>query len=96
MAKIPKFKSKEEMAQFWETNDFTDYADDTVECDDTFKRPNLKATTLRLDPLMVKKLKAMARKKGLSYNAYARVLLMKAFKEELAELRDSLKQRPAI
>ena len=37
--KIPDFQDKEELARFWDTHDFTDYAGDTEECDDTFKRP---------------------------------------------------------
>jgi hypothetical protein len=29
MAKIPKFKTLEEAAEFWDTHDFEDYVDDT-------------------------------------------------------------------
>ena len=89
--KIPKFKKKEDIAEFWDSHDFTDFVKDTEECDDTFVRPILKPTSLRLDPLMLKKIKALARKKGLAYNAYIRILLAKAFNEEIEELLRPLK-----
>ena len=35
MGKIPDFKDDEELAESWDTHDFTGYAGDTEECDDT-------------------------------------------------------------
>ena len=37
--RIPNFKTDEEVAEFWETHDFTDYLDDTEEVDIKFVAP---------------------------------------------------------
>ena len=41
MKRIPKFKTDEEAAKFWETHSFKDYHKDTKDADMIFaKRPN--------------------------------------------------------
>jgi predicted DNA binding CopG/RHH family protein len=83
MAKIPEFKSKKEERDFWATHSSADYWDDMEECDDTFKRPKLKSVSLKLDPSMLEKIKVIAHKRGLSYNALIRYLLSKGIEKEL-------------
>ncbi len=83
MAKIPEFKTKEEERKFWASHSSADYWDDTEECDDTFKRPKLKSVSLKLDPAMLEKIKVIAHKRGLSYNALIRYLLSKGIEKEL-------------
>ena len=39
--------------------------------------------TLKFDPLVLKKLKMLARKRGVSYNAYIRLLLAKGVEKEV-------------
>ena len=39
--------------------------------------------TLIFDPLVLKKIKMLARKRGLSYNAYIRYLLSKSVDDEI-------------
>jgi Ribbon-helix-helix protein, copG family./Protein of unknown function (DUF3680). len=86
MAKIPKFKSEKEEREFWDTHSSADYWDDMEECDDTFKRPKLKSVSLKIDPQMLEKIKAIARKRGLSYNALIRDLISKGLERELKML----------
>ena len=85
MAKIPEFKGEKEEREFWATHSSADYWDDMEECSDTFKRPKLKSVSLKLDPHTLEKIKVVARKRGLSYNALIRYLLSKGLEKELKE-----------
>ena len=73
--KLPDFKTEEEELKFWKKHSISNYWEDLKESDDTFKRPKLKPVTIKFDPLVLKKIKMLARKRGISYNAYIRYLL---------------------
>ncbi len=77
MSKIPQFKTKKEEREFWASHSSADYWDDMQTCDDTFKRAKLKSVSLKLDPGLLERLKVIAHKRGLSYNALIRYLLKK-------------------
>ena len=80
MKKIPKFKTNEEAARFWETHSFQDYYKDAKEAGIKFiKRPK-KIVALRLDPDDIKSVEKIAEHKGLSYTALLRMWI----KEHLA------------
>lgn len=64
MKNLPDFKTEGDEIKFWEKHSIADYWDDLVECDDTFKRPKLRPATLKFDPIILKKIKMLARKKG--------------------------------
>ena len=81
--KMPDFTSEEEEIKFWEKHSIGDYWEDLTECSDTFKRPKLKPVTLKLDPLVLQKVKMLAKKRGLSYGAYIRYLLAKSIEDEM-------------
>ena len=81
--KLPDIKNKKDEGQFWETHSIADYWEDLKETGDTFKRPTLTPVTIRFDPLVLKKIKMLAKKRGLSYNAYTRYLLAKSVEREL-------------
>ena len=81
--KIPHFKTEEEERKFWDGHSIADYWDDLSESDDTFKRPKLTPVTLKFDPLVLKKIKMLARKRGISYNAYIRYLLAKSIEDDM-------------
>jgi predicted DNA binding CopG/RHH family protein len=83
MKKLPKFKTQEEEITFWEKHSIAEYWDELKESSDTFKRPKLMPVTLKFDPLVLKKLKMLARKRGVSYNAYIRLLLAKSVEKEI-------------
>ena len=86
MSKIPEFKSKEEEREFWATHSSADYWDDLEECDDTFKRPKLKSISLKLDPNLLERIRVVAHKRGLSYNAMIRYILSKGIDQEIKQL----------
>jgi hypothetical protein len=50
MKKIPKFKTDEEAAKFWETHSFKNYYIDTKEAGIRFVRKPKKTVAVRLDP----------------------------------------------
>jgi predicted DNA binding CopG/RHH family protein len=81
MKKIPKFKSEEEAARFWETHSFEDFQEDTKEAEIGFVKKPKKTVALRLDPADIKTVEAIAKKKGLSYTALLRMWI----KEHLAK-----------
>jgi predicted DNA binding CopG/RHH family protein len=86
MSKIPEFKTKKEEREFWGTHSSADYWDDMEECDDTFKKPKLKSISLKLDPGLLKRIRIIAHKRGLSYNAMIRYLLSKGIEREIKEI----------
>ena len=75
MKKIPEFKSNKEEREFWATHSSADYWDDMKKSDDKFKRTKLKPISLKLDPNLLERIRVVAQKRGLSYNAMIRYLL---------------------
>ena len=86
MPKIPEFKTKKEEREFWATHSSADYWDDMEESRDTFKRPKLKSISLKLDPGLLERIRVVAHKRGLSYNAMMRYLLSKGIEREIREI----------
>jgi predicted DNA binding CopG/RHH family protein len=83
MKTLPEFKAREEEIEFWENRSIANYWDELEESRDMFKRPKLKPVTLKFDPLVLKKIKMLANKRGVSYNAYIRYLLAKSVEKEM-------------
>jgi len=83
MNKLPNFKTPEEEIGFWETRSIANYWDELEESRDVFKRPKLTPVTLKFDPLVLKKIKMLASKRGISYNAYIRYLVAKSVEKEM-------------
>ncbi len=81
--KLPDFKTEEEEMKFWERHSVGDYWEDLSESNDIFKRPKLKPVTLKFDPLVLQKVKMLAKKRGVSYSAYIRYLLAKSIEDEM-------------
>ena len=87
--RLPDFKTEEDEINFWEKHSISDYWNDLSESDDRFKRPKLTPVTLKFDPLVLKKIKMLAKKRGLSYNAYIRYLLAKSIEEDMPHKKTS-------
>ena len=82
--KLPDFKTEEEEINYWGKHSIADYWEELKEAEDTFKRLKLKPVTLKFDPIVLKKIKMLAKKRGLSYSAYIRYLLSKGVEDEIA------------
>ncbi len=64
MKKIPRFKTAEEAAKFWEAHSFQDYYDDTKEAGMKFVKRPKKTVTLRLHKDDTKSEAKIAERKG--------------------------------
>ena len=77
-SKIPKFKSIEEEARFWDTHSFTDFEDETEDVEIIWEvdKPRDETLVLRVQKGFKDRLKRTARKKGLNVSTLARMWLM--------------------
>lgn len=83
MATVPKMKTDEEIAEFWDTHSLADYDEDLEVVENLeFVKPEKQIVSVRLDRKDIKTLKTIARKKGLGHSTLARILI----KEKLNEL----------
>lgn len=74
-SKIPNFKSYEEEAKFWDTHDFTEFADELEDVDLVVQLNQPKETTLilRLQKKLKDRLVMVAKAKGVRVSALARM-----------------------
>jgi predicted DNA binding CopG/RHH family protein len=93
MMKLPEFKTEAQERKFWEEHSIADYWKDLRESDDYFERPKLTPVTVKFDPLVLKKIKMLARKRGIPYNAYIRYLLARSVEDEIGFKLSNNKQR---
>jgi predicted DNA binding CopG/RHH family protein len=82
MRKIPKFKTDEETARFWETHSFEEYHRDTKETEIKFIRKPKKTIAIRLDPDDIKSVETIAQRKGLSYTSLLRMWIKEHLSKE--------------
>lgn len=97
MKEIPKFKSEEEEARFWDTHSPLDYPNEFVEVEEPFKfAPALlreaakrregkkRSLTLRMGQLQIDLAKVIAKYKGLGYQTLMRMWVVEGIHKELA------------
>jgi len=75
--RIPKFKSIEEEAKFWDTHSFADYWDEFKPVDIAIElsKPKEETLVLRVNKDIKKKLEQVAKNKGIAVSTLARILL---------------------
>ncbi|HUU38707.1 MAG TPA: CopG family antitoxin [Candidatus Desulfaltia sp.] len=86
MKKIPKFKTKEEVARYWETHSFQDYHKDTNDAEIAFVKKPKKTVAIRLDPDDIKSVEKIAERKGLSYTSLLRMWIKEHLSREAKRL----------
>ncbi len=65
MAKIPRFSTLEAAAKFWDTHDFEDYLEDTEPVTVRVKiTRGTKTLTVPLDSMVLRRIQALAAKRG--------------------------------
>lgn len=76
-SRIPKFKSIEEEAKFWDTHSFADYWDEfkPVDLAVELSKPKEETLVLRVTKEVKNKLEEKARDKGITTSTLARILL---------------------
>jgi predicted DNA binding CopG/RHH family protein len=82
MKKIPKFKTDEKAARFWETHSFESYHRDTKQAEIKFARKPKKTVAVRLDPDDIKSIERIAERKGLSYTSLLRMWIKEHLEKE--------------
>jgi predicted DNA binding CopG/RHH family protein len=88
MGKIPRFKSDQEAAQFWDTHSLTEFEDDLeLVREKVFVKREKQVMTIRVDKKLVNAMKAIAREKGINYSTLARMWLIERLKKEIQEIK---------
>ena len=83
--KVPKFKTYEEEAHFWDTHNVTDFEDETENVDIVFElsKPRNETLMVRIQKDFKEKLEKVARRKGLNVSTLARMWLMEKLQTHL-------------
>ena len=87
MAKLPKFKTEEEFADFIDAHDTAEYWDqfqDVPGVEISVSRPLEGAESLELYPDLLDRIKGVAERKGVPYQVLIRQWLREKLKEELS------------
>jgi predicted DNA binding CopG/RHH family protein len=85
MKKIPKLRTDEEAARFWEAHSFEDYHKDTKEAEIRFVKKPKKTIAIRLDPEDIKSVEKIAERKGLSYTSLLRMWIKECLADEIRD-----------
>jgi predicted DNA binding CopG/RHH family protein len=80
--KIPRFKTEEEAAAFWETHSFADYIDSTEEVEVEYERPERQHISMRIEKQAISEIKEIAREKGMGYQTLMRSWIMERLADE--------------
>jgi hypothetical protein len=80
--KVPRFKSREEEAQFWETHSTTEFEDEFEEVKLKVARPLSHILAVRLDARTIDRLAELGRAKGLGPSTLARMWLLERLEQE--------------
>ena len=83
--KVPKLKTYEEEAHFWDTHNVTDFEDETENVDIVFElsKPRNETLMVRIQKDFKEKLEKVARRKGLNVSTLARMWLMEKLQTHL-------------
>jgi len=88
LKKIPKFKTKEEEIEFWDTHDSTDYVDWRTARRTIFPnlKPSSRAVPIKLPNWLIERLKFLAHRHDISYQALLRLFVIKEVEREIKTL----------
>jgi predicted DNA binding CopG/RHH family protein len=88
MGKIPRFKSDQEAAHFWDKHSPAEFEEDLEPVKEkVFIKPEKQVMTIRLDKKLVNSMKAIAGEKGINYSTLARMWLIERIKKEMQEIK---------
>lgn len=73
---IPKFASREDEAQFWDTHDFADYWDEWKPVKIRFAQNLSEGITVRFDPETLQELRKQAHEQGLGPTTLVRLWVL--------------------
>ncbi len=81
-SRIPRFKSYEEEAEFWDTHSTTEFEGEFVEVKIEVARPLIHTLAVRMDAKTIDRLAAVGRKKGIGPSTLARMWLLERLDQE--------------
>lgn len=83
--RIPKFKTLEEEANFWNTHEFTEFEDELEEVDIVFElnKPRDETIVLRVQKEVKDRMDKLAKGLGLNLSTLARMWLMEKLQENI-------------
>lgn len=81
-SRIPRFKSRDEEAEFWDTHSTTEFEDEFVEVKMEVARPLIHTLAVRMDAKTIDRLAAVGRKKGIGPSTLARMWLLERLDQE--------------
>ncbi len=83
MARIPKFKTDKEIAEFWDTHSLADFEEELRPAKDiVFVKPERQVVSLRLDRKIVKALRSLGARKGIGYSTLLRMWILERLYKE--------------
>lgn len=83
--RIPRFDSPEEAGEFWDNHSPEDFPEEFREVQVQFSRPLIKrGLTIKLDDETIKKLRSIARDKGIGPSTLVRMWIFEHLQRELA------------
>jgi hypothetical protein len=93
-SRIPRFKSLEEEAQFWETHDTTEFEDEFEEVEIRVTRPLRHFYKMEVDAKLLTRLAAMSQKRGMNLDQLLRGWIEERLAAEEARETESAETRP--
>jgi len=81
-SRIPRFKSLDEEADFWDKHSTTEFEDEFTEVKITVARPLIHTLAVRMDAKTIDRLAAIGRKKGIGPSTLARMWLLERLERE--------------
>jgi hypothetical protein len=84
MSKLPHFKSLDELVEFWETHDFSDYVEEMEEIELDALSSDSTTLQVTLAPAPMAKLSQLARQQGMSPNDLVQTWLEEWLSKEAA------------
>ena len=95
LKKIPKFKNEAAEREFWQRADSTEYVDWSTATEAVLPnlKPTLRTISIRLPEAMIAKLKLLANKRDVAYQALVKTFLAERIQTEVTSQKPT-KNRP--
>jgi predicted DNA binding CopG/RHH family protein len=75
-SRIPRFSSRQEEAEWWDTHELADYQDEFKTVRASFAKNLSEGITIRLDPNTLSELRSQAHRKGVGPTTLARMWIL--------------------
>lgn len=89
MSKLPKFKTEEETARFWDIHSAIDFLDELEKVEAKFPKPKKRPVPIYLDEGRIELLKQIASVLGIGYITLMRMWVVQRLNQEVSQLRHS-------